>query len=201
MPLRPLQVTYRARWLSLDAWASAYIGTRKLVYELLPAHSYHGSAEDTGLGRLALVGANHLMEVALRNVLLLAWQAQASHADTAPPWSEEAPYTRLLKHWLPKMSEPPAPDWRSEPFSSALRLLERRNDTIHGRSALVTPEMARSALFSAVIGSEALFKHVEQDFPYRTLLEQYPCPTEPWFSATVFPEEAAQRLSSTQQRA
>ena len=57
-------------WSIHDSWTEAFVGTRKLVYELLPSTTFSAKAEDGALCQLALVGANHLMEIAIYKILL-----------------------------------------------------------------------------------------------------------------------------------
>ena len=68
-------------------------------------------------------------------------------------------------------------------------LKDRRNATIHRESALVSLDMARSALFSAVQASRAISEHLlgAGSFSnYEAVLRKYSLPVQPWFSDVMF---------------
>jgi hypothetical protein len=186
MPLRPMQATYTIAWLSHDSWSEAYVGTRRLVYEILPQSIAEQRAEDGALCQLALVGANHLMEVALAN--LLRPFIGKSEAFTQNKF-DDASYRLGLTHWTTVLTGAPL-SLDAEPFASTERLRIRRHATVHKSSALATVPMARSALCSAVQGAKALHTHFGVGFPYDAFLSKYPAPEETLFSQAPFPPGA-----------
>lgn len=162
------------------------MGTRRLIYDILPPSIGQQTAEDAALCQLALVGANHLMEVALARLLR---PFTSTHPTFTTRKYEEASYFLALSNWVRALSGKPLL-LDAEPFSSTERLRIRRNATTHKSSALATVPMARSALFSAVEGSKALYAHFDVDFPYESLFSKYPCPIEQPFSTVPFPPGA-----------
>lgn len=160
----------------------------RLIYELLPLPSMHQRAEDGALCQLALVGSQHIVEIALTNLL----RPFVAEALTSPANSkgkrqfEHASHLKRLNYWVPKVTGRII-QFDEEPFISLDRLRDRRNSTVHAESSLATVQMARSALFSAVRGTQALHRHFGQPFPYKQVLSKYPIPPEPWFSQVAFP--------------
>lgn len=183
MPLHPVQASFTMSWLTHDSWSEAYVGTRRLVYDILPSSIAAQTAEDGALCQLAIVGANHLMEVGLAKLL-------RSFAGMHPAFTnrkyEEASYWLSLSHWVAVVTGMPLP-LNEEPFLSTERLRTRRNATTHKSSALATVSMARSALFSAVEGTRAIHTHFGVPFPYEPFFEKYPMPHEQPFSSVPFP--------------
>jgi hypothetical protein len=184
MPLVTSSATFS--WLNHDSWSEAYVGTRKLAYELLPSTQSSVKAVDGALCQLALIGANHLMEIALYKIL----QPHANATGTVSSLTEkklaDASYNLMLTKWLPDIAGNET-NLTIEPLLSTERLRHRRNATAHKSSALATVEMARSALFSAVQGSYALFALSGTKFPYEPFMQKYPLHDEPWFSSIKFP--------------
>lgn len=174
-------------WLNNNTWSEAYVGVRRLAYEVLPTSQGSATAEDGALCQLALIGANHLMEVGLYRVLLPYAKATSKVAALTEALLSDATYHHMLARWLPLISGKQI-DLGAEPFASTERLRRRRNDTAHKSSALATVGMAKSALFSAVEGTRAVYKHAATPFPYEAFFAKYPLPPEVWFSQVAFPE-------------
>lgn len=185
MPLRRVQASFTISWLSHDSWSEAYVGTRRLIYDFLPLPTSKQTAEDGALCQLAIIGANHLMEVGLARLLI-------PYVGKVPTFTkrkyEDASYYLSLSHWVEKVTGVPIL-LTEEPFRSTERLRMRRNETTHKSSALATVPMARSALFSAVEGSRRLHSHFGVPFPYQPFIEKYPLPQEEYFSSVLFPPE------------
>lgn len=183
MSLRPVHASITISWLNHDSWSEAYVGTRRLIYEVLPPSIAQQTAEDAALCQLAVIGANHLMEVALANLLHPFTTTSTSFTQRK---YEEASYWLAISHWVGVLSGSPL-QLNAEPLVSTERLRTRRNATAHKSSALATVPMARSALFSAVQGTRALYSHFGATFPYDAFLSKYPLPNEQPFSAVPFP--------------
>lgn len=183
MPLQPIYASFTFGWLTHDSWSEAYVGTRRLAYEILPSSIAEQTAEDGALCQLAVIGANHLMEVGLAKLL-------RSFAGIHPEFTnrkyEEASYWLSISHWVAEVTGVPLL-LNEEPFLSTERLRIRRNATAHKSSALATAPMARSALFSAVEGTKALYAHFGVKFPYDPFIAKYPIPHEAPFSSVPFP--------------
>jgi hypothetical protein len=126
------------------------------------------------------------MEIALYKIL----QPHANATGTVSSLTEkklaDASYNLMLTKWLPDIAGNET-NLTIEPLLSTERLRHRRNATAHKSSALATVEMARSALFSAVQGSYALFALSGTKFPYEPFMQKYPLHDEPWFSSIKFP--------------
>lgn len=95
-------------------------------------------------------------------------------------------YADAIEDYVPVLSGR-ALDKSLEPFKSTETLRQRRNETVHKSSGLVTPVMARAAFYSAVAGSQALYGHFGQPFKYTPFLMERSLPVEPWFSQVSFP--------------
>ena len=186
MPLVPVSASFTMTWLIHDSWTESYVGVRRIAYEILPPPSAKQTAEDGALCQLALVGANHLMEVALFKILRPHAQATGTVAQLTEALLEEASYFQMLTRWIPAVSSKRL-DLSAEPFLSTERLRKRRNNTIHKTSALATVQMARSALYSAVEASKELYMHAGAPFPYDAHLAKYPQAHESHFSTVPFP--------------
>jgi len=181
-----LTKTFTSSWLNLDSWSETYIGIYRIVYKILPSDTKQQTSEDGALCQLAVVGANHLMEVALFSLFKPYINAKGFSWSITQKEFENAGYYDALSKWVPQVLEKPL-DLSQEPFFSTERLRKRRNVTIHKTSAVATIDMAHSALYSAVEGSKALYSHFGELFKYKKLIEQYPLPIEKWFSATNCP--------------
>lgn len=184
MTLCPLNVSFTAKWSPNDTWTEAYVGVRRLVYDILPRTLAEQQVEDAALCQLALVGANHLVEVALGQVLR-PFSAKAIQGFTLKDL-EGATYFHMLSRWLPKMTGKNV-DLSAQPFRSSEALRKRRNETVHKSSALATVAMARAALFSAVETSQAIYLHTGESFPYSSVLTEHPLFDEKWFSDIHMP--------------
>lgn len=187
MTLRPLDVSFRIPWTAHDAWSEAYIGVRRLVYEVLPARIADQEAEDSALCQLALVGSSHLVELALDG--LLKSFAEAGTGGLTPISLRKASQERMLTHWLPTVSGRPLNE-QAPPIASIQALRQRRNATVHRESALATVVLARSALFSAIEGCRYVFAHADRPFPWEDSVREYSLPKEAWFADLVMPSNA-----------
>lgn len=167
-----------------DAWTQAYVGVRHLIYELLPPPGRKLSIEHQAMCQLALVGANHLMEVALYRYL----ESRPKHArlnDRKKTELRKATYAAMLQTWIAELADwSPALD--SPPFQCTERLRRRRNDTVHKTPATANVPMCRSAIFSAVTGTRTMWKISGEAFPYQGFLDKYPIPVERPFSKVTF---------------
>ncbi len=175
MPLQRLYADFTIAWLVHDSWSETYVGVRRLAFEILPNPGSKQKAEDGPLCQLCLVGSNHLMEVALYKAL---------YPHIPGPKLENATYHKMLELLETRSASLNLAD---EPFLSTERLRKRRNDTVHKHSALATVEMARSALYSAVEGSRAVFALAGTPFPYESHLVKFAPISAPHFSTVPFP--------------
>lgn len=187
MSLQSVSSTLTISWSIHDSWSEAFVGARRLVYELLPQPNERQSAEDGALCQLALVGSNHLMEVALYKLLQPFAAASGSGvASLTAALLEEASYHQMLTRWLPAACGK-AVDVQAQPYKSTEALRRRRNAVVHKSSAPTTIPMARAALFSSVQGCRALFAHAGVAFPYEGFIQKSSLPNEAWFSEVPLP--------------
>jgi hypothetical protein len=186
VPLRPVDRTFTLSWLIHDSWSETYVGTRKLIYEVLPSKSSELTGETAALCQLAIVGANHMMEVALFSLIRPSIGAQPPAFSITQAQFDDAGYYKALTSCVAAIAGV-QPDLSIEPFLSTAVLRKRRNDTVHKTSAIATVEMARAALYSAVEGTKALYAHFGKPFRYQPFMEKYPMPTESWFSTVSLP--------------
>jgi len=166
-------------------WTEAYVGIRHIIYELLPAPGRKLSTEQHALCQLALIGANHLMEVGLYQYL----QSRAGYVSLSAAKKtalRRALYFDMLKTWVPDLA-----GWQpvlsTPPFRCTERLRRRRNDTIHKTSAKANVPMCRAAIYSATAGTAELWRMSSEPFPYARFLSKYPLPDSKRFSEVGFP--------------
>jgi hypothetical protein len=160
-------------YLIHDAWTETYVGVHRIAFELLPERL---KEQDVALCKLAIVGAHHMMEVALFRLL----GPRAGARFTAKKLGGST-FSDALTKLTPMVVG--AIDLSQEPFTSTERVRHRRNETVHHLSAGATRAMARSALHSATEGTRALYAHFQVDFPYQPFLDKWPAPSQPHFSA------------------
>ena len=176
--MRPLNVGFSIPWDTNDAWSESYVGVWRLIHEILPSSINEQTLEDGALCQLGLIGAQHLLEVALGSLLE---PFVTERGVLTPKIFKDEGYFNLLSHHTKRVTGK-AIDLNAEPFCSTEDLRQRRNGTAHKSSDIVTVNMARSALFTAVAGTRALYAHFEKEFPYEQLLRRYPLEDEPPFS-------------------
>lgn len=169
-----------------DTWTELYLGVRRLIYEIIPPTSQKLTAEERAMCQLALIGANQLMEITLYKILAPYAKESERLARLTSALLDEASYHQMMTKWLPAISGNSL-NLGEEPFKSTEKLRKRRNDTIHKTPANTTTEMVRSAIFSSVEGSKALYHFSGNPFPYCDWLERYPQQIEQPFSSIVFP--------------
>lgn len=186
MPLRPVCNTLTISWLNHDSWSETYVGTRKLIYEIFPNKSSELTGETAALCQLVIVGANHMMEVALFDLIRPSIGAQPPAFSVTQAQFNDAGYYKALSNWVTPITGTPL-DLGTEPFISTERLRKRRNDTVHKTSAIATVEMAKTALYSVVEGTKVLYAHFGKPFKYQPFIENYPMPSELWFSTVRLP--------------
>lgn len=189
MPLQQISASLTVSWLNHDSWTEAYVGSRRIAHEFLPESELLSSGDDGGLSKLALIGANQLMEIALYSLIKSHTLGMGAALTLDQTRLQEASYHDMLTKWLPAVAGKPL-DLSVEPFLSTEKLRRRRNDTIHKTSAIATIAMARSAVYCAVEGSKSLYDHVGIQFPYEPFLKKYPLSSEDWFSSIRYPGEA-----------
>jgi hypothetical protein len=172
MPLESASGSFTGSWSVHDSWSEAFVGIRRLVYELLPQPSVRQSAEDGALCQLALIGSNHLMEVALYKLLQpFTLASSGGIASLTAALLDEASYHHMLSRWLPAACGKHV-DLQAQPYKSTEALRRRRNAVVHKSSAPTTVPMARAALFSSIQGCRAVFAHAGVAFPYEGFIQK-----------------------------
>ena len=145
-------------YVAHDHWTESFVGTRHLVYTVLPEPGVKMSPEIRTLCQLALIGSHHIMEVALFGLLAPHAAGAAQFSKLTESLLASASYHDMLTRWTPSAIGRSV-DSKKEPFTSTDRLRKRRNETAHKSSATANVPMARSALYSAVQGVKALYRH------------------------------------------
>ena len=184
-------------WINHSLWSEIFVGLHKIVYQLLPQHQHEMTIEDSALSRLVIISSHQLMEIALfdlinesinkiteENISLKAIQ----ETNYFKAFIEIENGSKVGKPWIRQITGI-AIDPLQEPFLSTEKVRKRRNSTIHKDSALANVEMARSALYSEVMGAKALYSHFNEAFPYEKALEKYPLETHKLLSEIVYPED------------
>jgi hypothetical protein len=185
-----LSVSVSVGWLSLDAWSEAYVGAQWLAQDELPEKQWETQPRHGPLSQLVLIASHRLVEIMLFRCIREILEASPGKFPAIERKFFRASFEEAFSVWPAKLGFLPF-DTTAQPFASIKRLQDRRNSTIHKESALVTLEMARSALFSAVEGSKAIATHLcgaKSGFRYDRVLEKYPLPNQPWFTDVKFLE-------------
>jgi|WetSurMetagenome_2_1015567.scaffolds.fasta_scaffold106017_3 hypothetical protein len=187
----PLAKTVDVSFDSYDTWSELYVGIHHLVYDILPPTVSQQKAEDRVLCQLAIVGANHMMEFALFDLIRPHIDIKKDNKNNIIVTQEkykDAKYYTALSNWVEQLTDEKI-DLKKEPFLSTECVRKRRNSTVHKESALATVEMARSALFSVVEGTKELYSHFKKQFPenYQHFMDKYPLREEAWFSTLKLP--------------
>lgn len=157
----------------------------RLVYEVLPVRVADQTVEDCALCQLALVGSNHLVELALDRALASFVESGAGGITLKS--LRAANQHDMLTHWLPTVTGKQL-DEQMPPVASMQALRSRRNATVHRESALATVPMSRAAIFSAVEGCRFIFSHAGESFPWEDSIRAYPLPKEAWFAEVPPPD-------------
>lgn len=176
-------------WLNLDIWSEPYIGAYWIVKNELPKNQYECSTHHGPLSQMVLITSHHLNEVIFFQCVHEIINKSPNKYPSIMENIERAKFRKSLEKWPSILVGKPF-NLEEEPYSSVIRLAERRNETIHKESALTSLEMARSALYSACVSSEAIAKHLlgEQGFKYSKILQKYKLEPVEMFSKVVFPE-------------
>lgn len=176
------------KWSSGGRWIEAFVGVHYLVYSVLPEHTHETSYEHGALCQLGLIGSQVLIEITLGELLEPYVTNQNAESNFSLKKFQDTNFSKLRDKWISALtnySNLNPNDTPFEPFISAEKLLKLRNGSAHKSSDVVTVEMARSALFTAVETSKALYSHFDRSFPYQEILEEYPLQKTPFLAETV----------------
>ena len=121
MPRHYVTATVTSAWTIHDSWTETYVGVRHIIYDLLPSPGVRMSAETRTLCQLALLGANHLMEIALYKLLKPYTKSSGAIAPLTAALLIEATYHQMLTRWVQAASGK-ALDLSCDPFLSTERL-------------------------------------------------------------------------------
>lgn len=177
-------------WVSLDSWSEIYVGAHWLVTEEFPEHQFQALPRHGALSQMVLLSAHHLVEVIFfQSVKALTAGAPGKFPSIEKSF-DRAHFRKAFENW-PVVLVDAEFDTDSRALRSALKLADRRNATIHKESALATPSMARSALYSSVHASREIAEHLlgESGFKYQKVIEKYPLPTADWFDEAWLVDE------------
>ena len=183
--VRGVGSSHATGWLNLDAWSEMYVGAHWLVAEELPEHQYQAQPRHGPLAQMVVIGSHHLIEIIFFHSVKAVLSQSPGRFPEIENKYDGAHFGTAFKRWpeilvgCPINTDTPA-------LRSAQALAKRRNATIHKESALATPSMARSALYSAAHASREIAEHLlgGDGFKYQEVLEKYPLPEAEWFFET-----------------
>ncbi len=186
--------TLTMSWLSLDSWSETYVGTKWILDNVLPDNIYQMKAEHGPISQMVLLGAHQLVENILYNCIRTKLEQQLENQKNIESTLKNLRFEDALKKVPKELTGQKLPLGR-QPLQSVTILQKRRNATVHYRSALATPQMARSAFYTAVIGSKEIYSHFypSEEFKYELVLRKYPFEPQPFLSINMFPENIAKQ--------
>lgn len=177
-------------WNNLDIWSEPYVGAQWIVKKELPQKHYESEIHHGPLSQMVLLIAHHLNEVIFFKCVREILSRQPGQFLQIANNINRVGFMKAFKNWPEILVGQPF-DLNKEPYSSVVRLANRRNATIHSESALTSLEMARSALYTSIISSEYIAIHLlgPNGFVYKDILEKYKIDSEVMFSQVKFPED------------
>lgn len=176
-------------WLSLDAWSETYIGARWIAEKKLAINHYETTEVDGALSQMVLIAAHQLVEIMLFSCIQRNLEKTGRWNDVVEVRMRRMGFNEAFDKWPKRLLGNPFPK-NAQAFSSARKLAARRNATVHKESAISTPTMARSALYTGVEASKAIQGVFEDgEFKYKNVLKKYPLQQEEWFCESMFPPE------------
>ena len=187
----PLCTSVSVSFSSLDWWSNPYVGAHWLATHELPEKQWQSEVHHGPLSQLLLLASHQLVELMLFRCISEVITANPGKFERQEKNLRRARFEEAFKTLPSELGFPPF-DLDVQPFSSIKRLQERRNATIHKESALVTIEMGRSALYTAVEASRSIAVHFRgpDGFPYEGILKKYPLSAQPWLTEVAFIERA-----------
>lgn len=186
--------TFEVSWLSLDSWSETYVGTKWLLDNVLPNNIHEMAPEHGPISQMVLLGSHQLIENILYNCIRKHLELGGQIEQDIESTLKSLRFEDALKTTPQELTNRKLPLGR-QPLQSVATLQNRRNDTVHYRSTLATPQMARSAFYTAVMGSKEIYSHFypEEEFKYEVVLRKYPVTAQPLLSKEMFPENIAKR--------
>jgi hypothetical protein len=186
--------TFSFTSLNLDSWSETYIGARWLIDNVLPEKQYESTPEHGPISQMVLLASHHMIEIILFSSISEALKNKSEsniEIDKNLKKLEKQSFNSAYEYWSPKLLNGKNISKNIEPFISADKLRKRRNATIHKESALTSLEMARSALFTALKASEAIYFHFNETekYKYDAVVKKYPFQNHSFFSEIVYPED------------
>jgi hypothetical protein len=150
-------------WNNLDIWSEPYVGAQWIAKNQLPQKHYESDVHHGPLSQMVLIISHHLNEVMFFICVREVLSQQSGRFQQIENSITQARFMDAFRCWPATLVGQPF-DLSAEPYASVVRLANRRNATIHKESALTSLEMARSALYTSCISSEAIAIHL-QEFP------------------------------------
>jgi hypothetical protein len=169
----------------LDAWSEMYVGAQWLVTQELPNCQFKALPRHGALSQMVLFSSHHLVEVIFFQSVKTLIVNYPGFFSGIEKQFDKTPFRIAFQNW-PAVLVGSAFNTNSSAIISALKLADRRNATIHKESALATPDMARSALYSSVHASREIAEHLlgKKGFKYEKIIQKYPLPAADWFHET-----------------
>lgn len=181
--------TFEMPWVNLDSWSEAYIGTKWFIDNVLPDKYHQMRPEHGPISQMVLLGSHQLVENILYNSIRHHLELGTSKREVIESTLRNLRFEDALKESPEQLTGRKMP-LGQQPFQSVTILQNRRNSTVHYRSALATPQMARSAFYTAVMGSKEIYSHFypNKEFKYEIVLRKYPVTPQPYLSKDMYPE-------------
>lgn len=181
-------------WIGLDAWSETYIGARWLINNVLPEKEYQTSPQHGSIAKMVLISSSHMIELMLSSCLTEQVHFLKLPEDDIKSRLKKLKgmsFNGMLTDWSSVLPELNQIDIQVEPFISVNRLRLRRNSTIHKESPLASLEMARSALNTATIASEAIYNYFygSKEYKYSKVIKKYPIDNYPLFNEITYIED------------
>lgn len=186
--MKSLQASTKIGWLNLDAWSETYIGANWILDNKLPRKPYQAEPVDAPLSQMVLIASHQLTEIMLFRCIRRKLEHTGKLNSIFGHVLRRLSFNEAFEKWPKLLTNEPFPS-KTQPFTAARLLAQRRNATVHSESALTTLQMARSALFTGVEASRAIQHHFEPgQFAYENVLAKYPVEEQSWFSESMYPE-------------
>lgn len=171
--MRTVTSSLTLSWDIHDSWTETLAGSVYLINILREQEKVGDKAH---LCRLVLISANHLIEKLFFDLVSeFSTETFIEKIGGQKKYENESLYNAM--HEWPQMllSNCAGIDFSEEPYLSSELLRKQRNRSIHKFSELVTLEMARKALFTALNTCISLWELFKGDkaFKYKGFVKKY----------------------------
>ena len=183
--MKPVDKSFTFKYIIHDSWTETLAGAHYLLSDFEESNKVCDKAH---LCRLVLISANHLIEKLFFDLAEEALKNQNNTPAEIYNNFEKTTLFTAMRKWPQLLVHGSAPlSFDVEPLLSADELRKQRNRSIHKESEMVTFEMAKKALYSAVETCRVIWKHFHKNkaFKYECILEKYPVMDEGHYSTAT----------------